>query len=156
MEDISINEYKKIMIILRGLPGSGKSTLAKSLLNNYKSQGIILSSDDFFIENGVYKYDSSKIVDAHRFNQNRCREHCGKGTTPIIIDNTNVRYREAKVYIEMAIQYGYDIQVREPDTPWWKRRDVKELAKRTIHNVPEERIYKMLDRWNDKFFIEKK
>jgi len=144
-------ENKKIMYILRGLPGSGKSTLAKSLINNHNGQGVILSADDFFVVNGLYIFDASKIAEAHKFNQNRCRENCIQGTTPIIIDNTNVKRKEAKVYVDLAVQYNYDVQIREPDTPWWKERNAKELAKRTVHNVPLEKIKKMLNRWDDDF-----
>ncbi|OUM68938.1 hypothetical protein PIROE2DRAFT_3165 [Piromyces sp. E2] len=154
MANESTNEGKKVMYILRGLPGSGKSTLAKSLIDKHNGRGVILSTDDFFIVNGTYIYDASKIVEAHKFNQNRCRENCLQGITPIIIDNTNVKRKEAKVYVDMAIQYGYDVQIREPDTPWWKRRNAKELAKRSVHNIPVEKIKKMMDRWDDNFSFE--
>ncbi|ORX41761.1 hypothetical protein BCR36DRAFT_172317 [Piromyces finnis] len=148
------SENKKIIYILRGLPGSGKSTLAKSLLESSNSQGIILSTDDFFMEDGVYKYDVTRILEAHRFNQNLCKENCEKGVTPVIIDNTNVKRRDAKVYIEIAVQYGYEVQVREPDTPWWKSRNIQELTQKTVHGVPEEKIQKMLERWDDDFSVE--
>jgi len=150
-----MEENKKIMYILRGLPGSGKSYLAKTINETYNHQGVILSTDDFFIENGVYKYDPEKIGEAHKFNQDRCKEHCRKGTTPIIIDNTNVKRWEAKIYVEYAMYYNYDIEIREPDTPWWKRKNAKILAKKNQHGVPIEKIQKMLDRWDKDFTVEK-
>lgn len=44
---------------MRGLPGSGKSTTAKKLAG---SEGVVYSTDDFFMVKGKYQYDSSKIV----------------------------------------------------------------------------------------------
>jgi NEDD4-binding protein 2 len=37
------------LILMRGLPGSGKSTLAKKLAGE---NGVIYSTDDFFMKNG--------------------------------------------------------------------------------------------------------
>lgn len=39
---------------MRGVPGSGKSTKAKKLAG---SNGVIYSTDDFFMKNGEYIYD---------------------------------------------------------------------------------------------------
>ena len=51
---------------MRGLPGSGKSTLARQLLENNNGHGIILSTDDFFINSeNKYEFDPSKIGNAH-------------------------------------------------------------------------------------------
>ena len=56
----------KKLILLRGLPGSGKSTFAKSISN--ESTGHI-ESDMFFVKDGEYKFDGSKIKDAHNWCQ---------------------------------------------------------------------------------------
>jgi adenylate kinase family enzyme len=44
---------------MRGLPGSGKSTLAKVLAGEH---GLVYSTDDFFIQNGEYKFDSKMLT----------------------------------------------------------------------------------------------
>ena len=44
---------------MRGLPGSGKSTKAKKIAGEH---GVIYSTDDFFMVNGVYVYDAKMIV----------------------------------------------------------------------------------------------
>ena len=49
----------KELFLLRGLPGSGKSTLAKSL------DGIHIEADQFFMAGGEYKFDASKLKEAH-------------------------------------------------------------------------------------------
>ena len=33
--------------------------------------GIILSTDEFFVKNGVYKFDFTKLSDAHAWNKKR-------------------------------------------------------------------------------------
>jgi adenylate kinase family enzyme len=47
---------------MRGVPGSGKSTKAKKLAG---SNGVIYSTDDFFMKNGEYVYDVKFIGDYH-------------------------------------------------------------------------------------------
>jgi len=54
----------KILYIVRGIPGSGKSTIAKTL------GGIQIESDQYFIDsNGEYKFDASKLHNAHNYCQ---------------------------------------------------------------------------------------
>jgi NEDD4-binding protein 2 len=50
---------------MRGLPGSGKSTKAKALAGE---EGLIFSTDDFFMVNGKYEYDAKMIGDYHTKN----------------------------------------------------------------------------------------
>ncbi|KAL6631500.1 P-loop containing nucleoside triphosphate hydrolase protein [Neocallimastix californiae] len=145
---------EKLFYILRGLPGSGKTTLAKSINSSHDNKGVILSSDDYFMVDGKYVYDPSKISEAHASNQQKCREKCQEGVSPIIIDNTNVRRWEAKVYVEMAQEFGYKIEIREPDTAWWKNGDVEQLAGKTLHGVPVDKIQGMLEKWENDFTVE--
>ena len=55
-------DAEKKLVLMRGLPGSGKSTLAKKIAGN---QGVIYSTDDFFIVKGEYKYDPKMIGQYH-------------------------------------------------------------------------------------------
>jgi adenylate kinase family enzyme len=48
----------KTLILMRGLPGSGKSTKAQILAGK---DGLIFSTDDFFMVNGKYVYDAKMI-----------------------------------------------------------------------------------------------
>ena len=57
----------KTLYLLRGLPGSGKSTLAKSI------GGIHIEADQYFMEDGEYKFDGSKIKLAHNYCQSQTR-----------------------------------------------------------------------------------
>lgn len=148
----TIQKGYKVLIIMRGLPGSGKSFLSKQILestigfdNNYKIH--ILSSDDYFTRNteGTYKYNSSHISDAHNWNQRRAFEALSRGFSPVIIDNTNTQMWEMQPYATMAIDYGYIIEILEPDTHWCFND--KELTKRNKHGVSKAKIVEMTSRY---------
>jgi adenylate kinase family enzyme len=50
---------------MRGIPGSGKSTTAKKLAGE---TGKIHSTDNYFMVDGEYKFDPSKIREYHEAN----------------------------------------------------------------------------------------
>lgn len=133
----------KIMHIMRGVSGSGKSTLAKSLA----SEENIFSTDEFFMVNGEYRFNPSKLGVAHKWNFDRVKNAVMNGVSPIVVDNTNTQSWEAKNYVQLAKENGYEVQVREPSTPWAK--DADELVKRNTHGVPKEAIGRMLSRYQD-------
>ena len=84
------------LVLMRGLPGSGKSTLAREIAG--RDAGIILSTDDFFIQHkdgpgGAYKFDARRLGEAHEWNQVRCHQAMRERQGLIIIDNTNLQVR---------------------------------------------------------------
>nr|XP_033480458.1 NEDD4-binding protein 2 [Epinephelus lanceolatus] len=132
----------RVLVLLRGAPGSGKSTMAKALLE-HNPGGVKLSTDDFFTRHGKYQFDPTALGEAHDWNHKRAKEAFERGATPIIIDNTNMQAWEMKPYVAQALKHGYKVLFREPDT-WWKNKP-RELERRTTHNVPAERIRRMLN-----------
>lgn len=128
----------KQLIIIRGLPGSGKSTLSKSLVKN----GIIHSTDNYFIKDGIYLFDYNKLSEYHDLNLYSAVESMEQEISPIIIDNTNICAELVLPYVEEARFYEYDIIVAETQTPW--RFDIEELLKRNIHNIPRDSLEIML------------
>lgn len=147
-----IEKGYKVLIILRGLPGSGKSYLARQLLfstlgDEVNVRNHILSTDDYFCQNpqNVYLYDPRFIEEAHNWNQHRAFESMSRGYSPIFIDNTNTQMWEMKPYATMATDYGYIIEILEPDTHWCFND--KELTKRNQHGVPKSKITDMLGRY---------
>ncbi len=133
---------EKVMYIMRGLPGSGKSTQARALAG---ANGVIYSTDDFFMEGNDYKFDPSKIVANHGKNQERAKKACEEGISPIVIDNTNTQKWEARSYVQFAKENGYTVKFVEATSAW--SRDPEELAKRNLHGVPREGIENMLKRY---------
>jgi len=81
-----MNAWNKKLVIMRGLPGSGKSDAAKRFVGN----GIIHSTDDFFIVDGVYVFDERNVSRFHRFNFLSSVGSMQRGLSPIIVDNTNI------------------------------------------------------------------
>lgn len=145
-----VNQGYKVLILMRGLPGSGKSSLSKYILENtigYNNtyDKHILSTDDFFTKNGVYQYNKSQLPEAHGYNHQRAFSVMCKGFSPVIIDNTNTQMWEMKPYAMMATDYGYILEILEPDTHWCFNE--KELEKRNKHGVSKVVIKNMLDRY---------
>ncbi|XP_063161774.1 NEDD4-binding protein 2-like 2 isoform X2 [Candoia aspera] len=138
-------EFKKRLLILRGLPGSGKTTLSHILLGQ-SCNGIVFSTDDYFHQiNGCWAYNVSQLGAAHEWNQNRAKEAMDLGRSPIIIDNTNTQAWEMKPYVKAALEKGYHVEFHEPET-WWKFNP-EELEKRNKHGVSREKIVQMLERY---------
>jgi NEDD4-binding protein 2 len=146
--------FQKTLYLMRGVSGSGKSTTARKL----GVGGVVLSTDDYFMQGGRYVYDSSQIIQAHRWNEARAEEAMRRGISPIVIDNTLVKAWEGKAYVELALKYGYQIKVSEPESPQWRKFKpglpdealsllAQELSKKNVHGVPAETIDRMLHDW---------
>ncbi|XP_069130477.1 serine-rich adhesin for platelets-like isoform X2 [Argopecten irradians] len=142
----------KCFVMLRGLPGSGKSTLARNLQHAGEKPGVILSSDDYFVQDGIYKFEPHLLSEAHEWNRLRTIQNLHNGCTPIIVDNTNTQAWEMKPYVKQAQKFGYDIYFLEPDTLW--RFQPKELARRNTHGVPIKKIQMMLERYQKGLTVE--
>jgi len=134
------NIFKPKLILIRGLPGSGKSTLAKNLAGK---TGIIHSVDDYFIKDGIYKFEEEKLSEYHDLNLYATIESMEKGISPIVVDNTNLMSIWVISYVTEAKLHDYEVLVEETQTPW--RFDVEELYRRNIHGVPKERLQIMKD-----------
>jgi predicted kinase len=92
----------KTLILLRGLPGSGKSTFAKLICNQH------VEADMFFIQDGEYKFDVSKLKQAHEWCQWKTEEWMKKRYN-VVVSNTFTMEWEMEVYFELAKQYGYQV-----------------------------------------------
>lgn len=145
-----IEKNNRILICMRGAPGSGKSYLAHSIIDktmhgDYANH--IFSTDDFFLNPRTKRYcfDRSRLSEAHDTNQNRVAQRAMNGWSPIIVDNTNMQLWEMFPYFREATRNGYIIKILEPKTPW--RISVGKLAQRNKHNVDQETIARMLEKY---------
>tara|TARA_Y100000034_G_scaffold8165_2_gene8942 strand:+ start:13432 stop:13890 length:459 start_codon:yes stop_codon:yes gene_type:complete len=139
---------EKILYIMRGLSGSGKSTLAKELGRG----GVIFSTDDLFIENGVYKFNPGKLGLYHKQNQERAVKAMRDGISPVVIDNTHTQSWEAKPYVKAGVEHGYEVRFAQPGTDW--AFDAEKLASMNTHGVPKVAIERMLARWETEMTVE--
>jgi predicted kinase len=98
----------KELFLLRGLPGAGKSTLAKSI--GAKSIGSIhIEADQYFMENGVYKFDATKIKDAHIWCRHSVMDAMKHGFDKLIVSNTFTQEWEMDAYYLLAEEFGYRV-----------------------------------------------
>lgn len=124
------------LILLCGIPGSGKSTLAKKLA----SGGFIVLSSDAIREE-LYGSESILGDPAQVFNKlNGRMRRAMMDKQNIVIDATNIRRRDRKVYRVYANTYGYQIYIWV--LPTNLDRAVKQNFQRERH-VPIEVICRM-------------
>jgi predicted kinase len=98
----------KEIYLLRGLPGAGKSTLAKSL------GGLHLEADMYFMKDGEYHFDVTRLRDAHAWCQNEVNtamilNHTTGENERIIVSNTFTQEWEMDAYYKMANQWNYKV-----------------------------------------------
>ncbi len=128
-----------IVYIMRGVPGSGKTTIAKSLSGE---AGIIHSTDNYFMQDGVYHFDPSLLAENHQKNFQAFCESLSRKIPVIICDNTNVKREHWTPYARAAEHAGYLVAVVTMPHPY-----PAVAAKRNTHGVPEYDITKMLQIW---------
>ena len=130
----------KTVIILVGASGSGKSSWVKEYLRLGGSP-LVVSADHYFEgADGSYVFDRTKLHKAHRQCQSRFQQAVDSGVDTIIVDNTNTRGWERKLYVEAGQKAGYKV--------WLKVFKVNPhvAATRNVHDVPLDVIKNMNDR----------
>ena len=130
----------KYLYILRGLPGAGKSTLARTI------GAVYFESDMFFMEGNEYKFNPTKLKDAHAWCQNQVRismknSNSKLGDSKIAVANTFTQEWEMEPYIEMAKEFGFTVFTIIVEN---RHGGVNQ------HNVPDEVLDKMKNRFEIK------
>jgi predicted kinase len=128
---------EKILVICRGICGAGKSTFAKTLGGQH------YEADMYFIDptTGEYKFDGTKIKNAHAWCLDRVKTDMAVAREKIVVSNTFTQEWEMEPYFELAKQYGYKVfsiivENRHGGT--------------NVHNVPEDKIEQMKNRFSIK------
>lgn len=139
------------LVILRGLPGSGKSTLAKLMMQSTPGAAHY-EADMAHMVDGEYKFNPSKIGDAHAWCQQQAiralfaiskemsypchaRLH---DLNAVIVSNTSTKVSEFSIYIEVASQLGIPVRVIRCTGEY-----------ESIHGVPADIIERMAERFED-------
>ena len=147
-----LQNNRRVLVIMRGLPGSGKSTLAKRIVSEAKV-GVVLSTDDYFMKKGQYVFRPEELSSAHKANHDQAVQAV-KGQVPlIVIDNTNTQSWELRPYFELGVANSYRIHILEPSTDW--KFKPKLLTSRNNHGVPRHSIDNMLDRYERNLTVDK-
>lgn len=130
---------KQKLILLRGLPGSGKSTLAKWLCEiDERGNVVTVEADQFFMEDGVYHFDTSRLADAHRGCQKLTMINLQIGYD-VIVSNTSTTEKEVATYQQIASDMGVDFISLICEN---RHNGVN------VHNVPEDKLQAMKQRFS--------
>lgn len=143
---ISHIKHSKTMFIMRGVSGSGKSTLVKLIGNMYRDSQIC-SADQYFMENGEYRFDKSNLSIAHEKCGEKAKKACLNRVPVVVIDNTNVKRWEMSSYLALAFTNNYPVVVVQPRTPWSK--DADKLAELNSHGITADIIRQKLRSFED-------
>jgi hypothetical protein len=134
----------KNLYIVRGVPGSGKSTLAKLLVGN---DFLVCEADKYFSKDGEYKFDASKLKDAHEWCRNLVETYMKDSLLNdqfyrnIAVSNTFTREWEMQPYLELGQKYGYRI---------FSMIVENRHGHDNIHGAPEETVQMMRERFEFK------
>lgn len=120
------------LYLLRGLPGAGKSTIGQNL------KTVNFEADQYFMKDGVYKFEPSKIKDAHEWCQNQVKHCMIEGLKDISVSNTFTQEWEMEAYYKLAKEHGYMVFSIIVEN----RHNGK-----NAHNVPTETLEKMKNRF---------
>jgi predicted kinase len=99
----------KTLTIIRGCPNAGKTTFAE-YMNKFNENMAICSADHYFEdpETGEYKFDASKLKEAHAACQQHAESEMQMGND-VVISNTNSQDWEMKYYEDLAEKYSYRV-----------------------------------------------
>jgi len=135
------------IIFLRGISGSGKTTLSDALSCLLGVEKVVcFSADNYFIIDGTYNFQISKISDAHSACINFMEKALQSCEYPyIIMDNTHTRLWHLSNAERIAEKYGakiFYIDIIVPDHTHFLL-----CLKRQRHNVPEEVLLEQWVNW---------
>ncbi|MCL1137013.1 AAA family ATPase [Shewanella pneumatophori] len=139
--------YQGLAIIMRGLPGSGKSYWVEEYIKGLpKSQSDeqvkVCSTDEFFYQEGQYKFNPKELSKYHQLNLTRFIHAIANKVPVVICDNTNMAQWEFDGYCKAAKAEGYQIQIQQVGEPKNKEHQLL-CADRNKHRVPLSSITSM-------------
>lgn len=145
LKDLTLKKTKmtnKNLYLLRGIPGAGKSTLAKQFGDAH------FETDNYFMVDGEYKFDPTKLRDAHAWCLGEVElamilNHTtyGLDASDIVVSNTFTQEWEMEKYYKLAEAYGYRVFSIIVEN---RHGGVNQ------HNVPEDKLQAMKDRFEIK------
>lgn len=124
---------QRSLVLVRGLSGSGKSTFATHLAAGLGHT--VHSTDDYFMKDGAYRFDGSKLGDAHKWNEERTDKALEAGKN-VVVANTFTQQWEMEPYDRMAKKHGATVHVFNTVFPG-----------KNVHGVPDQAIGRMRARW---------
>ena len=146
--------FHKTVIINRAVPGSGKTTISRCITQALQTAGLQVvnhSTDEFFMRNGRYCFEISKLHEYHQYNLKNFIADLQRGTDVVICDNTNLVPWQTAPYTNNARKYGYQILfLNLPPRELHKHVQAQMVTpeKPDAHGVPEEQLINFIDDFN--------
>jgi len=142
---MSNNGKNNEVIIIRGVPGSGKNCLIYDLEYDNDSNFSIISSDDFFEKNGIYKFDRALINKSNSYSFQKFHA-CLKLKIPkIYIKNINNNKWMYSNYISLACTYNYKVKIIE--ILCYDENHLYYFNKRSTHSPPMSYSKNVYNNW---------
>ena len=94
---------------MQGIPGGGKTHLAEQIV--HATNAFYCSTDEFRFTDDVYVYDPETNKKFHSMCQEACLIAMVRGDETIVVDNTFIMRWQAAVYVVMAKEFGYEVQI---------------------------------------------
>ncbi len=125
------------LFIIRGVSGSGKTTLAAALDGGEAVPTYHAEADQFFMVDGEYRFDPTRLKQAHADCLVRADAAMMSGDySRVIVSNTFTQVWEFQPYLDLARARGWRVSVIHMET-----------RHANTHGVPEEAVKRMLARW---------
>ena len=155
-----VEQDKKLLILIRGLPGTGKSTIARAISKHfYGSSGsssaeldyYISEADSYFLtgseESGnlIYAFDVDRLPKAHQLSFEKVCKNIRNELSVVLTSNTFTQYWEMYNYIEAAKNSKYSIFVIDTASSLTDA----ELERRNVHGVDKSKISAMRKRFQE-------
>jgi uridine kinase len=133
--------HKPTLYLIRGVSGAGKSTFANNLFESGVVHKVFEADDYFYMENGLYEFDASRLRAAHQLCQANAGYVLGQLKQSVAVSNTSTTEKEVKVYQDIAAQHNANFVSIIVEN---RHNGVN------IHNVPEDKIKQMKGRFSVK------
>jgi len=121
-----MNKINPKLILVRGLPGSGKSTIAKTLTGY-----VHVEADMYHYQDDKYCFKIENIKLSHEWCMAETENQLDAGKR-VVVSNTFTQMWEMEPYFNMGVETSVI---------------VAHGSFKSIHNVPEEAIKRMADRF---------
>lgn len=99
-------EKKPKLTLIRGISGSGKSTMAVKMTDSWWQETDLY----FYNEFDEYHFDKSKLKKNHNLCFNDAKSLLDFGAN-VVVSNTFIKPWEAKRYIDLARESGYELEI---------------------------------------------
>ena len=125
------------VIILQGISGAGKSTYFTKVVDSFTDVVMTfkkVSADDYFLKDGKYCFDVTKLGEAHSTCLRSYREGLQGNVSLLVVDNTNTNAVDMAPYVALAQMKDYEVEIHRLECP------VDIAVKRNLHGTPRKVI----------------